>query len=87
MAGYWPCFCVCVFYMDVNQVPQTHKKIGLYPAILTEQVWSKKECITWPIKSTHGKILAAESLARPFLPTQVANHNAGFMLLFAEPAM
>ena len=47
MAGYWPSSFFCVF-MDWDEV-EVHKlakkERGQYPAILTEQTWSKKDLL------------------------------------------
>ena len=46
MARYWPCSFFCVF-MDRDEV-EVHKlakkERGQYPAILTEQTWTIKDC-------------------------------------------
>ena len=53
MAGYWPSsFFVCLWtetkFMDRDEVEvrkHAKKELGQYPAIFTEQAWSKKDLL------------------------------------------
>ena len=42
MTGYWPSSCFFLVFMDLDfvSVHKHAKKLGQYPAILTEQAWS-----------------------------------------------
>ena len=47
MAGYWSSsfFCVCMDRDEVEAHKPAKKERDQYPAILTEQIWSKKDLL------------------------------------------
>lgn len=84
MAGYWPCFCFCMFLYgpSLSQGPLTRKNIerAQYPAILTDQPWPIRDLL-------YGKrTLFSRGIQRvsqsgqdsAILAARVANHRAGF---------
>ena len=78
MAGYWPSSFSCVF-MDRDGI-NTQKKLGQYPAILTEQAWSIKDSLYgfWGNFSCGTRRVVPSGQDGSILPARVANHSAGF---------
>ena len=75
MAGYWPSFYIAFLWTESRSINSQQ-----YRVILTEQAWSIKDLLYdfWGNFSRRKQWVVPSGQDSSILPTQVANHSAGF---------